>query len=134
MHRQRREWLCTTKCTVTSVSLMNTENGTSKSSSSTSSVFWCSQITFGKSRQHQQLQPGNIVVDTPSGTIVSCRVRQSRENAKEIADNGLPVLENNSEESCTFNDLGSSACLSSGLIDVNMHISALGRQWKATKA
>jgi allantoinase len=49
-----------------------------------------------------------------------------------MAKKWRPVLENNSEKesSCTFHDLGTSACLSPGLIDVHTHISALGRDWE----
>jgi hypothetical protein len=84
--------------------------------------------------EHQQQQPqsgSTIVVDNTSGTIVSCRVGQRRENAKEMADNYWLVENNyNRKSSCTFHDLGYVACLSPGLIDVHTHISALGRVWE----
>ena len=86
------------------------------------SVFWCGQIVFP-----EEILGGSIQVQ--QGKIVSCHKGQSSVQAEQQAR----------ETGATFWNLGENTCLSPGLVDVHVHISALGgRDWEgyasATKA
>lgn len=81
--------------------------------SSSSSVFWCGQVVFP-----QQVRQGTVEV--ANGKIINTTPGQSKSEAEQMA------LQRNAN----FVDLGENSCLSPGLVDVHVHISALGRDWE----
>ena len=78
-------------------------------------VFWCGKVVFP-----DETRPGSIVVDHSTGTIESTHPGQTEQEAQELAH----------EQNLKFTNLGSEMALSPGLIDVHVHISAIGREWE----
>ena len=89
------------------------------------SIFWCPQVVFPDT-----IAPGSVLVNS-AGIIADCHVDHTLKDAEQLAETTNVALINLGENS-------SSSCLSPGLIDVHVHISALGRDWEgytsATKA
>ena len=87
------------------------------------SVFWCGKVVFS-----DETTFGSVEVQ--NGKISACHHGQTLLEAQQRAQK---------EDGTTLLDLGSDGtCLSPGLVDVHVHISALGRNWEgyetATKA
>ena len=95
--------------------------GRASRKAATSTLFWCEKVVFPEA-----VSAGSVEVR--EGEIIACKKGQILADAKRYADQaGVELL-----------DLGGESCLSPGLVDVHVHISALGRNWEgyetATKA
>ena len=91
----------------------STASESTSASKNATSFYWCGQVVF----PHRVRQG---TVEVRDGEIISCRPGQSREDAELVA----------SRQSAEFVNLGEDSCLSPGLVDVHVHISALGRDWE----
>lgn len=88
---------------------------TAASNADKSTIFWSGQVVFPN-----QVCEGAVEVNTSDGTILSCYPGQSKTEADQLAKRKF----------ASFLDLGEKGCLSPGLFDVHVHISALGRDWE----